>query len=229
MTDAQIFEPDDRRIPFADEGEGPGAVVLLPGRGLNISYLSALAAALAEAGHRVVRVGSRHPSSAVQPAVTLHDLAEDVVDVMAHLGLDDAWIGGHGFGGAVARTLSVDHTDRVNGVLLLGVEEPAEDAAAREAADSEVPASARDGEIDAMQQAALDATPLADWTMPASVVPVLVIQGADDRITPPANGERLRAAAPERVSVVTVEGGHLFPATHAGAASWAIEDYLDWD
>jgi hypothetical protein len=40
----------------------------------------------------------------------------------------------------------------------------------------------------------------------------------------------LQEAAPDRVSVVRVEGGgYLFPFTHMGATSWAIEDYLDWD
>ncbi|MFT4306818.1 MAG: alpha/beta hydrolase, partial [Microbacterium sp.] len=64
----------------------------------------------------------------------------------------------------------------------------------------------------------------------ADGIPVLVIQGVRDEVTPPANGEALRASAPGLVSVVSVDGGgHLFPATHVGATSWAIEDYLDWD
>jgi hypothetical protein len=47
---------------------------------------------------------------------------------------------------------------------------------------------------------------------------------------PPANGETLRAAAPERVSLVTIDGAaDLFPLTHVGETAWPIEDYLDWD
>lgn len=65
---------------------------------------------------------------------------------------------------------------------------------------------------------------------PAEGIPMLVIQGDADEVTPPANGEALREAAPGLVSIVPVEGGgHRFPATHVGATSWAIEDYLDWD
>jgi pimeloyl-ACP methyl ester carboxylesterase len=189
MTDTQIFEPDGRAIHFAVEGNGP-AVMLIPAKGLSIGYLGALAHSVAQEDFRVVRVGSRRPVP--ETAVSIAELAQDVVDVMDHLEVDHAWVGGHAFGGSVARTLSHDHHERVNGVMLLGVD----DAAA----------------------------PLAPG------VPVLVIQGTDDEITPVANGDELQASAPDRVSVVRIEGGgHMFPATHVGATSWAIEDYLDWD
>jgi pimeloyl-ACP methyl ester carboxylesterase len=219
MTDTQIFEPDGRAIPFAVEGDGP-AVVLLPGRGLNIGYLGPLAHSVAQEDFRLVRIGSRRPSDA---EVTLHDLAQDVVDVLDHLGVSDAWVGGHAFGGTVARFVAIDHHDRVNGVLLLGVEGTAGSDGAGEGDDV-----ARDKDVEAMQRAATEAT--GELSALADGVPVLVIQGTEDDVTPTANGELLRASAPTLVSVVAVEGGgHLFPATHVGATSWAIEDYLDWD
>lgn len=190
MTDTQIFEPDGRAIPYAVEGKGP-AVVLIPGRGLNIDYLGPLAHSVSMEDFRVVRVGSR-PSASADASASLQDSAQDVIDVMDHLEVEHAWVGGHAFGGSVARAVSLDHHDRVNGVLLLGVE--------------------------------------SDQPALAPSVPVLVIQGTADEVTPPANGEALQASSPGLVSVVTVEGGgHLFAATHVGATSWAIEDYLDWD
>ncbi|WP_417563628.1 alpha/beta fold hydrolase [Microbacterium sp.] len=237
MSQTRIFEPEGRAIPYVDEGAGPG-VVLIPGLGLNTDYLATLASMLVEADHRLVLVGSRRPvagtDAAADVTVSMHDLAQDVVDVMTHIALDDAWVGGHAFGGSVARTVALDHTDRVNGVLLLGVETdavvPDEVAAARDAESADVLAFAHDADVEPLQRAALAATPVAEWTTPAEHVPMLVIQGTEDAVTPPENGERLRAQAPDRVSVVTVEGGgHLFPATHAGATGWAIEDYLDWD
>ena len=229
MTETQIFEPDGRAIPYVDEGTNGPAVVLIPGRGLNISYLGPLAHALAEEDFRIVRIGPRHPSTATAAAVSLHDLAQDVVDVMDHIGVAHAWIGGHAFGGTVARTVSLDHSGRVGGVLLLGVE-GAEQTDELSAGGSEIPEGARDAEVDSMQRAAQDASPEVEWSSLAPAVPVLVIQGTEDRLTPPANGERLQASAPDRVSVVSVEGGgHLFPVTHVGATSWPIEDYLDWD
>lgn len=224
MTEPQIFEPDGRAIPYVDEGQGPG-IVLIPGRGLKVGYLGTLAGALTEEDFRVVRIGSRRP--AADSDLTMHDLAQDVVDVMEHIGLANSWVGGHSFGGSVARTVSIDHPDRVSGVLLLGVEGPAD---AADADSSEISPNARDAAVETMQRAAEAATTDLEWLTLAPSFPVLVIQGTEDRVTPPANGEQLQAAAPHLVSVVPVEGGgHLFPITHVGATAWAIEDYLDWD
>jgi pimeloyl-ACP methyl ester carboxylesterase len=189
MTETQIFEPDARAIPYAVEGNGP-TVVLVADKGLAIDYLGTLAHLLAEEDFRVLRIAAGGAAS--DDDVSVHDLARGVVDIMDAVGVEDAWLGGHGFGGSVARAVALDHHDRANGVLLLGVE--------------------------------------AGDTALAEGLPVLVIQGSDDQITPPANGEALQAAAPDRVSVVSVDGGgHMFPSENVGATSWAIEDYLDWD
>ncbi|MDQ1128146.1 alpha/beta fold hydrolase [Microbacterium sp. SORGH_AS_0888] len=188
MAEPLVFEPERRAIPYVIEGDGP-VVVLLPDRGLEIGYLGPLAHSLASEDFRVVRIGWGNRDASPQ------ELAEDVVAVLEQAGVADGWIGGHGFGGTVARVLTHAHHERANGLLLLGVE-----------AGADGPAVLADG------------------------IPVLVVQGAEDTVTPPANGEALRASAPGLVSVVTVDGGeHLFPATHVGATSWAIEDYLDWD
>ncbi len=224
MTDTQIFDADGRAIPYIDEGNGP-AVVLLPAEGLGVSYLDTLATVLVEEDFRVLRVGTRRPATGTE--VTLHDLASDVVDVMDAVGISDAWVGGHGFGGAVARAVSLDHHDHVNGVLLLGVA-TADDAAAAAVAD--FPEESRDPQAGRVQAAARAAASEDQWRSLADGVPVLVIQGTEDSIAPVSGGEALQNAAPDRVSVVAVDGGgYAFPYTHVGATSWAIEDYLDWD
>jgi pimeloyl-ACP methyl ester carboxylesterase len=190
-TESQIFEPDGRAIPYVDEGSGP-ALVLVPGRAGDPVHLGTLAGVLIEEDFRVVRVGTR-PDADASGADAVGILARDVVDVMDHLDIPDAWVGGPAFGGTVARRVAREHTDRVNGVLLLGVEPEADE-------------------------------PLAPG------VPVLVIQGSDDEVTPPSGGEKLQAAEPGLVTVSTIDGaGHLFAATHAGETAWVIEDYLDWD
>ena len=115
----------------------------------------------------------------------------------------------------------------VCGLLLLGVEGP-EDATAFAA--SEVPETARKVDLVAMQSAARSATPEGGALEIPSGLPILIIQGADDEVSPPANGQALAATAPERISVVTIEGARdLFPLTHVGETAWPIEDYLDWD
>ncbi|KQZ83403.1 hypothetical protein ASD56_14045 [Microbacterium sp. Root166] len=189
MTDTQIFEPDGRAVPYAVEGDGPVKLVLIPERGLNGDALGVVAHYLAEeAGFHIVRIGTGADSN----ECTLDERVEATVAVIDHLGLDHAWIGGHGFGGTVARAFAAAHTDRANGVLLLGVEE------------TEVPL--------------------------APAIPVLIVQGTEDIVTPPAQGELLQAAAPERASIKTIHGGdHEFPATHPIETAVVIEEYLDWD
>ena len=193
MTDTQIFEPEGRAIPYVEEGDSPVRLVLVPEPGQDRDALGVVAHYLAEeAGFHVVRVGFRAEPTDADVAVTLDDRVDDLTAVMDHLGWDHAWIGGHGFGGTVARAAVAAHPERANGLLLLGVE---------------------DEDIDL-----------------APVIPVLIVQGTDDAVTPPANGERLQSAAPERASVKTVAGaGHLFPLTHVVETAVIIEEYLDWD
>ncbi|MGB4136713.1 MAG: alpha/beta hydrolase [Microbacterium sp.] len=179
MTQTKTFEPDGRAVPYIDEGEGDGPVLLLVlDRGFEGGALGSVAHILAEAGYRVLRVGTGEVA--------------DVLAVMDHIGLEDAWIGGHAAGGTVARAFAAAHTDRANGLLLLGVE------------DVDIALS--------------------------PMLPVLIMQGSDDDVTPPANGERLKATAAHLVTTVTIDGaGHLFPMTHPVDTALPIEDYLDWD
>jgi pimeloyl-ACP methyl ester carboxylesterase len=187
MSDTETFEPEGRAIPYAVEGDGPVGLVLIPEGGLESAALGVIAHYLAEeAGFHVIRVGAR------AGAPSIEERAHDAVAVLDHLGLEHAWIGGHASGGQVARVVAASHTDRVNGLLLLGVDQ-------------------------------------ADIPL-APTIPVLIVQGTDDEITPPENGERLQATAPERASIKTVSGaGHLFPMTHPIATAVIIEEYLDWD
>lgn len=187
MSDTEIFEPDGRAIPYAVEGEGPVALVLLPEGEIGADGLGVISHYLVEeAGFHVVRVGARAESESVD------DRVEDVVAVLDHLGLDAAWIGGHGAGGTVARVFTHTHTERSNGLLLLGVED-------------------------------------VDIAL-APLIPVLIIQGGADDMTPTENGHRLQATAPERASVKTLDAaGHLFPLTHPIETAFIIEEYLDWD
>lgn len=187
MTDIQIFEPEGRAIPYVVEGEGPVSLVLVQERGLAGDVLGVVAHYLAEeAGFHVLRLGHRSGGD-----VSLEEHASDAAAVIEHAGFTHSWIGGHGFGGTVARALTAQHPDRANGLLLLGVEE------------SDLPI--------------------------APAIPVLIIQGTADEVTPPANGERLQQSLPERASITRIEGDHLFPMSHPIETAVVIEEYLDWD
>lgn len=177
MSAEHIIGTDGRTIPFAAEGAGP-ALVLVTDHDSDLDSLSTLSHLVSAADFRVLRIQTEG--------------ADDVFALLDHLDVTNAWIGGHGTGGAIARAAANEHPERVNGVLLLGVE--------------------------------------ANTSELSTGIPVLVVQASDDDVTPPANGEALKNAAPGLVSVVTIDGGgHRFPETRAGAAAWAIEDYLDWD
>lgn len=187
MTQRQIFDADARAIAYLDEGEGP-AVVLIPGHGQDAGAFATLTHILADEGFRVVGVEGR------KDPVGLPEQAQDILDLMDHIGLADAWIGGHGASGAIARTVALGHADRTNGLLLLG--------------------ATTDG----------DDVPLA------AGLPVLIVHGTADEVTPLAHAEQLQASAPDRATLVRIDGGgHLFPTTHPGEAAFAIAEYLDWD
>jgi pimeloyl-ACP methyl ester carboxylesterase len=189
VTETQTFEPDGRALTFTEEGDGPVRLVLIPEPDHDRDALGVVAHYLAEeAGFHVVRVGSRLDAEGAGPS----DRVDDVVALLDHLGFDRVWIGGHGAGGTVARSVVAQHPHRANGLLLLGVED--------------------------------------DDVALAPVIPVLVIQGGDDDVTPAALGEALKATAPDRTSVTTLDGaGHLFPLTHPIDTAVIIEEYLDWD
>ena len=189
MTELSVYEPDGRAIPYIDEGGSGPALALIVDRGLDSDALGTVAHFLVEEeGFRILRIGLREGAD----AASRQELARDAVDVLDHVGLGRAWVGGHGFGGTVARVVAAEHEDRVGGLLVLAAED---------------------------EQVALP-----------TALPVLVIQGSDDGESPPAHGERLRDAAPERVSTVTIEGaGRFFPATHPGETAATIEAYLGWD
>lgn len=122
MTATGIFEPDGRAVPYAVEGEGPVSLVLLAAGELHQDGLGVIAHYLAEeAGFRVARIGSSGRADA--SPLTVAERVADAVAVMDHLGIADTWIGGHGVGGTIARQFAATHHSRVNGLLLLGVQE----------------------------------------------------------------------------------------------------------
>lgn len=123
MTQKSIFEPDGRAVPYINEGDGPVPLVLITGSGRDEEALGVVAHYLAEeAGFHVVQIGSR-AESASERSVSIRDRVEDVLAIIDHLGLTHTWVGGHGIGGTAARLIAVEHADRVNGLLLLGVED----------------------------------------------------------------------------------------------------------
>ncbi len=220
---------------------GRDCVVLLPAAGCTTGYLRPLAQQLAAAGLRAVAINLRGSgaSTGKLDGISLHDLAADVAAVVTQLGIGPVHVAGHAFGNRVARCLAADHPQLVRGVILLaagGRVEP--DAETREAGRKLARTDISEAErLAAMRQvylsphsdpdlirqveqpptvtlahaAAAKQTPIEEWWS-GGQAPMLVIQGQDDRMAPPANGHALRERFGARVRVVDIErAAHLLP------------------
>lgn len=98
-----IVKLGDAKIEYFSQGRGE-AVVLLPGGSFDVGYLEPLAAKLAEAGYRAVRVNPRGAGKSTGPGkgVTYHTYAADVAGVIQSLQLKPANVVGHAFGSGTA-------------------------------------------------------------------------------------------------------------------------------
>lgn len=115
-------ELKDSHIEYFTIGGKKGKVViLLPGGGLSVDYMTGLAKELAKAGYRAVSINPRGAGNSTGKSnnVTLHDLADDVAGVIAELNAGSANVVGHAFGNRVARMLDSDHPELVKNVILL--------------------------------------------------------------------------------------------------------------
>ncbi|MFI8400484.1 alpha/beta fold hydrolase [Streptomyces sp. NPDC085463] len=99
-------------------GTGPSTVVLLHSGVCDRRMWDAQFSALAEAGHRVVRCDLR--GFGETPIDAPHTHAEDVRDLLDHLGADRAAVVGSSFGGEVALEFAARHPGRVSALALLG-------------------------------------------------------------------------------------------------------------
>ncbi|MCX5392724.1 alpha/beta fold hydrolase [Streptomyces sp. NBC_00094] len=98
-------------------GQGPSTVVLLHSGVCDRRMWDGQFSALAEAGHRVVRCDLRGFGESLIDAPHTH--ADDVRDLLDHLGVDSAAVVGSSFGGRVALEFAVRNPDRVSALALL--------------------------------------------------------------------------------------------------------------
>jgi pimeloyl-ACP methyl ester carboxylesterase len=80
----------------------------------------------------------------------------------------------------------------------------------------------------AAQRAALAATLAAEW-LDAGTAPLLVVQGLDDALAPPANGREMKARLGERVRLVEIAGaGHaMLPEQPAAIAAALVAFFTE--
>lgn len=226
----------DVKLIVLDQGHGP-VIVMIPSLGRGAADFDDLASRVAAAGFRVLRPQPRGIGGSTGPmtGITLRDLAADVAHVIASSDAQRAVVLGHDDGNRVARATAAYDPALVSAVILVGAGgKVPPDAEARAAlgatfdaslpydvhlskvataffAPGHDPAVWRDGwypEAAHMESAAGAATPTSDWWTAGSA-PVLVVQGNQDRIAPPANADMLKQDIGARVQVVHIDGaGH---------------------
>jgi pimeloyl-ACP methyl ester carboxylesterase len=172
--------------------------------------------------------------------ITLHTLAQDVAGVIEALNLGPVNVGGHAFGNRVARTLAADRPEIVQSVILFAAggkvppKPPGEHALltifnpASTDADIlkqmkymvgnpvEIPMAwqaikaSRAPEVAGLQKTAMNNTPLKDWWAPPGRMKYLILQGTDDQIALPENGELLKEELGARATLVRSPGQGIF-------------------
>jgi pimeloyl-ACP methyl ester carboxylesterase len=171
---------------------------------------------------------------------TLHTMGDDVAGVIVGLHLAPANVIGSDFGNRVARVVAGDHPTLVNSVILLaaGGKFPPTGAAAKALQVLFSPSSTKLEQLSAMrymvanpvdipkvvatikayrapgaaeiEQTAANSTPLASWWAPPGQTKYLILQGDDDQIAPPENGQDLAKELGPRATVVGLPNvGHL--------------------
>ncbi|WP_030318435.1 alpha/beta fold hydrolase [Streptomyces flavochromogenes] len=98
-------------------GQGPSTVLLLHSGVCDRRMWDGQFHALAEAGHRVVRCDLRGFGDT--PVDAAHTHADDVRELLDHLGVERAAVVGSSFGGRVALELAVRHPAHVSALALL--------------------------------------------------------------------------------------------------------------
>lgn len=96
-------------------------IVLLPSRGRGAEDFDPVVPFLLKKGYQVIRPEPRGigKSSGKMEGITLHDLADDINQVIQQVAKQPVVIAGHAFGNWVARTTAVDHPDAVRGVVII--------------------------------------------------------------------------------------------------------------
>ena len=173
------------------------------------------------------------------------------------LNLGPVNVGGHAFGNRVARTLAADRPEIVQSVILFAAGGKSSSSLPTNAAlqtifnpastdedilqqmkymvgdPSEIPMawqtikSSRAPEVAGLQKTAMNNTPLEDWWAPPGNMKYLILQGTDDQIALPENGELLKPELGARATLVSFPGaGHLPLVTEPKKVVAAVVSFL---
>jgi len=261
---AAAAQPSEWQVQTIDAGvssiqvsvRGAGqTIVMIPSLGRGASDFEEVANALVVAGYRVILPEPRGIGQSIGPLddTTLHDWAGDVAAVIRNIG-EPTVVVGHALGNRIARTLSSDHPELVDRVILLaaGGSVPIEpeiraallacfdETLSREEhlaavklaffADGNDPEVWEDGwysTVATAQIAANRLTPVEEWWS-GGIAPIMVIQAQEDRIAVRENGEFLKQEFPDRVTLVNLSNaGHAMLPEQPESIAATIVNWLE--
>ncbi len=236
-------------------GQGP-AVAMIPSWARGASDFDGLMGAVAAAGFTAIAVNPRGIEGGEGPLadITTWDLADDVAAVIEALAGGPAFVLGHAGGNRIARALATRQPELVKGVILLAAggrhrdqarfdlfanetmfAEPSAQTFIRVMHESGFFARASDPavwlggwwrETARPQSLAHQAVDPREWWAGGGK-PILVVQGLEDGIAPPANGRDLAALYPDRVTLTELEGaGHAMLPEQPKAIAKAVIGWL---
>lgn len=125
MPFAETRGPRPVRIHYTVHGDRGPAVVLLQGLGLSSRFWFDIPDMLArDPAHprRVVAIDNRGTGRSTRPrriVSSMATMADDVVCVLDHAGIDRATVVGISMGGMIAQHVALRHPDRVRGLVLI--------------------------------------------------------------------------------------------------------------
>lgn len=122
-AEGQTAEINGVNIVYKVYGEGNGnPIILLHGGLSNGDHYSGIIPALVEAGHEVITVDSRgHGRSTFDDAqISYAQMAQDVLGLMDHLGIEKADIVGWSDGGIIGLEIALTQPERLNKVVAYG-------------------------------------------------------------------------------------------------------------
>ncbi|MGB2710914.1 MAG: alpha/beta hydrolase, partial [Conexibacter sp.] len=117
-----FFDHDGHRIAYSVYGEGPRAVVLLPGLLLSQRMQEPLAAALAARGNRVILMDPLGHGASDRPRdmwrYSMTTFGGQVIGLLDHLEIGEAIVGGTSLGANVTLEVAAAAPERLRGMLL---------------------------------------------------------------------------------------------------------------
>ena len=252
MAQTQKIGVGAARLECTVNGSGDPLVVLA-NAGCSTAYLERFGERLARS--QIIAINMRGVGASRGPLdnATLHDLASDVAGVLEALQCGPVHILGHAFGNRIARCLAADHPAMVRGVILVaagGLIGPSTPLGSsfRDAPPTKVtgpecvalgarwlsPASDPSvltpvecwPQVHIAHLATSQRVPRDEWWTGGNA-PLLVIQGLDDIVAPPANGHALRDQFGERVQVVDIpRAGHFVIVEQPDPVAAAVTEFI---